>query len=165
MRAFYRVSGDVRIELPTDGSVRLEMTGGAFETTSRRLIVPRDEFEKLAEQIRDGDEVRAELRRSLDATEIELSETKSRLATLQEAYDAATEEREALRFLQHTKPARMVIHTTSEEKHDWTSSDMATADVLDKIAATAPVGSLVDDLKNTIVSQAREIARMKGESA
>jgi hypothetical protein len=32
-------------------------------------------------------------------------------------------------------------------------------------SATAPGGSLLDDLKNTIVSQAREIARLKGESA
>lgn len=32
-------------------------------------------------------------------------------------------------------------------------------------SATAPGGSLIDDLKNTIVSQAREIARLKGESA
>ncbi|GGY88684.1 hypothetical protein CP967_31200 [Streptomyces nitrosporeus] len=31
--------------------------------------------------------------------------------------------------------------------------------------ANAPGGSLIDDLKNTIVSQAREIARLKGESA
>ncbi|MYY03075.1 MULTISPECIES: hypothetical protein [unclassified Streptomyces] len=31
--------------------------------------------------------------------------------------------------------------------------------------ATAPGGSLIDDLKNIIISQAREIARLKGESA
>ncbi|MFB7919242.1 hypothetical protein [Streptomyces sp. NPDC056061] len=31
-------------------------------------------------------------------------------------------------------------------------------------SATAPGGSLIDDLKNTIVSQAREIARLMGES-
>lgn len=31
--------------------------------------------------------------------------------------------------------------------------------------ANAPGGSLIDDLKNTIVSQARETARLKGESA
>ncbi|MET9126913.1 hypothetical protein [Streptomyces sp. NPDC004528] len=47
--------------------------------------------------------------------------------------------------------------------HVWTDTDRASADVLDAVAATAPVGSLVDDLKNTIVSQAREIARLKGE--
>ncbi|MET9959317.1 hypothetical protein ABZ128_09545 [Streptomyces sp. NPDC006326] len=62
------------------------------------------------------------------------------------------------------EPARMVIHTTADEKRDWVSSDLVTADVLAKIGATAPVGSLVDDLKNVIVSQAREIARLKGES-
>ncbi len=47
----------------------------------------------------------------------------------------------------------------------WTDTDLATHAELSDIAATAPVGSLVDDLKNTIVSQAREIARLKGESA
>jgi chromosome segregation ATPase len=69
----------------------------------------------------------------------------------------------ATRAALRREPARMVIHTTAAEERDWKSSDLVTADVLAKIGATAPVGSLVDELKNTIVSQAREIARLKGE--
>ncbi|MEU1037682.1 hypothetical protein [Streptomyces sp. NPDC005907] len=184
----------MRITLPRDFTT-------ICEEDPRRvsLVVPSDAFEELATQIREGDEVRAELKRSLDEAHREVrrlsddrdhwqeeAENWKRVADspfrqgldcspanvealsgavrdLERERDALREERNALRRAQHVAPARMVIHTTAEEKADWTSSDMATADVLDRIAATAPVGSLVDDLKNTIVSQAREIARLKGE--
>ncbi|MCY0926231.1 hypothetical protein OTB20_08430 [Streptomyces sp. H27-H1] len=89
--------------------------------------------------------------------EAERDEAREKSANLASELCAA---RAALR----REPAHMVIHTTAAEKTDWLSGDVVTADVLGKIAATAPVGSLVDDLKNVIVSQAREIARLKGES-
>lgn len=153
MRARYTIGGKVRIDLPHDFEHEMR-------EDPRRLVltVPADAFEELAAQIREGDEVRAELRRSL-------SEAERKVRRLSTERAALAEERDALRHLQHVAPARMVIHTTAEEKAVWTDTDMATADVLDRIAATATVGSLVDDLKNTIVSQAREIARLKGESA
>ncbi|MFD9442142.1 hypothetical protein [Streptomyces sp. NPDC060001] len=178
------MSGAVRLEMKPAStySYEVDKNGG------RRLIVSRDEYEELAEQIRDGDGVRAELKRSLDdaLSAIErLSDERDTwqsaahshaadLARMVDENKRLKEERDALRSLQSLEPAKFTAHLgertwtdglfvlPDQPKRDWKDTDLATHEELADIAATAPVGSLVDDLKNTIVSQAREIARLKG---
>ncbi|WP_327712388.1 hypothetical protein OG912_32215 [Streptomyces sp. NBC_00464] len=96
------------------------------------------------------------------------------LATLREAYEKARADAERYKRAYEMKPAtmrlegpgveRLVWHTTAGAR-DWESSDVVTPTLAEEIASAAPLGSLVNDLRATIVSQAREIARLKGESA
>jgi hypothetical protein len=134
----------------------------------KRLSDERDEAVAVREGVRDL--LRREKERADAAIERE--------SVAEEAYDELAEEVASLRLqlavykLHDTvKPLApepvqrpgwpFIIHA---EPPDWTDTDMATADAIEHTGATA-AGSLVDDLKNTIVNQAREIARLKGESA
>lgn len=174
MRAYYRVSGAVRLEMKRGStySYEVDQDGG------RRLIVSKDEYEELADQIRDGDEVRAELKRSLDDAlgQIERlgderdtwqSAAHSHAADLARMVDEnkrLKDERDGLRFLQHTAPSRMVLsHETSDKVLDTMFRETTTAYRTNR-ARLEGVTRERDDLKDTIVSQAREIARLKGES-
>ncbi|MEU3729989.1 hypothetical protein AB0E81_11350 [Streptomyces sp. NPDC033538] len=132
MRAFYRANGDVRFEFKRAASVNFEV-----DRFGRHLVVPKDEFEELADQIKNGDPVRAELERDLD-------EARRRIEQLTEERDRMTTQRdEAVR-------------------------KAAVVDALRPIRMTVPAELLTEsddkELRAVIVSQAREIARLKGES-
>jgi hypothetical protein len=100
-------------------------------------------------------QVRDELKRSLDDA---LS-----------AVERLSDERDRLREA-HAKAMGDAAYWRAEWERDaggsktWTDTDLVTADVADRLTATAPVGSLVGELRATIVRQAREITRLKGES-
>ncbi|WP_425837379.1 hypothetical protein [Streptomyces fractus] len=116
MKAFHRMSGDVRIDLPNGEGLRIEVRDtprSAFAMPLRQLIVPRKEFEELAQQIRDEDEEKVRLRRECDETQ---------------------------------------------------GAFLRACDELDEWKRKAAERPDVDELKAVIVSQAREIARRKGES-
>lgn len=163
MRARYTVGGKVRIELPDD-------FGSDIKHDPRRyaLIVRGEEFEELKEQILDGDTVRAELKRSLDdaLSQIErLSDDRdhweqeaqnwkreaervdgARLRQLVEERDRLTAQRdEALKIATGVEALRPIRMTVPAELFADPTDD-------------------VNELKAVIVSQAREIARLKGES-
>ncbi|MGW6948996.1 hypothetical protein ACWGHD_18980 [Streptomyces xanthophaeus] len=135
----------------------------------RRIVVERDDAKEGSKALLQSLDEAREQRDAWKSAMEKLDERTARplrreLAEERENSAALAAELRATQAALRREPARMVIHTTADEKRDWDSSDLVTADVLAKIGATAPVGSLVDDLKNTIVSQAREIARLKGES-
>jgi len=101
------------------------------------VIVGRGEYEELRDQILDGDPVRAELKRSLD-------EAMRRIEQLTDERDRMTAQRdEAVRKAALVDAARPIRMTMPAELF------------------AVPVD---DELKAVIVSQAREIARLKGES-
>jgi septal ring factor EnvC (AmiA/AmiB activator) len=151
MRARYTVSGKVRIELP-DG-VLPEFKGDHGRLV---VIVGRDDFEELAKAIRDGDEEKAMLRTELRDLHTQFEQTVRDFQRTGQERDALEEERDALRRLRQVEPARMVIHTTAaDESRKWAPSH-------DHLAAVERDD--IDELKAVIVSQAREIARLKGES-
>lgn len=148
MRAHHRVSGKVRIDLPRDFETEIKVDPSRYS-----VVVSREAFEELAAQIREGDVEKAELRRDLSKAEQGLERTWVEMGTLREAYDAASAERDALRHLQRTEPARMVLQA-EDGKPLWPWLE----------ALTDSRATDVDELKAVIVSQAREIARLKGES-
>lgn len=106
MRAFHRVSGRVRLDFTHASDVGYESNAGRLS-----IVIDGDEFEELAQQIRDGDPDVAELRR----------------------------ERDTWKRAAHSHAADLAKNV----------DDMA--DVI--------------ELRAVIVSQAREITRLKGEDA
>jgi len=135
----------------------------------KRLSDERDEAVAVREGVRDL--LRREKERADAAIERE--------SVAEEAYDELAEELERHRVhlrlageeIRRRKPESVselrfggVPFVIPQEPRVYTDTDMVTEEEAAHIVATAPVGSLVDDLKNTIVSQAREIARLKGES-
>lgn len=118
--------------------------------TSRRADV-----ERLTAELSQAKEQRYAWKEAMEAMDAKhVQPLRRELAELKAAHEAATVPKLGWPF---------VVHTTAADR-DWTSDDHVTARLWEEIAASAPVGSLVDDLKNVIVSQAREIARLKGES-
>jgi FtsZ-binding cell division protein ZapB len=137
----------------------------AAESLAQERDDVRGEFAGLSELLSQARDQRNVWKESFETLEERLVQPLRReLREEREKNAALGAEARAARAALRREPPRMVIHTTAAERRDWESSDLVTADVLAKIAATAPVGSLVDDLKNVIVSQAREIARLKGET-
>jgi hypothetical protein len=136
----------------------------------KRLSDERDEA------VADREELRDILRRENERTDAAIERERVAEAAYEELAEELERHRVHLRLageeIRRRKPPApepvwrpgwpFIIHT---EPHDWTDTDKVTEEEAAHISATAPVGSLVDDLKNTIVSQAREIARLKGESA
>jgi hypothetical protein len=138
-------------------------------SAAESLVTERDdlrkEFHAQAELLSQAREQRNVWKESFERTDVEIVQPLRReLREEREKNAALIAEARSARAALRREPARMVIHTTAAEQRDWKSSDFVTADVFAKIAATAPVGSFVDELKSVIVSQAREIARLKGES-
>jgi hypothetical protein len=138
-----------------------------------------------ARQLRVQNEQGAELRvRALrDLLRAEKERADAAIAR-EEVADAAAEQFEAERDEALEKLAaraaaqRVVFHTTAADVKSarpgsvwWTSTaeehthtDEELQRLAEHVAMRAPLDSLVSDLKNVIVSQAREIARLKGES-
>ncbi|MCM2391727.1 hypothetical protein [Streptomyces albipurpureus] len=80
------------------------------------------------------------------------------------AYKKLEQERDALQEQLDAMRAKYDILTS---ERDWQPRALWVVPSPETLecAPDTPVGSLADDLKNTIVSQAREIARLKGGSA
>ncbi|MEU3986088.1 hypothetical protein AB0F77_39530 [Streptomyces sp. NPDC026672] len=194
MRAYYRAQGGVEITLPPWATTELQIDPpkrsvvveeGDYEELKdqilegdtvrgelkrslddalsiiERLSDDRDHWQQAAENhskaadlwksLAERQDNTVPLRIKLDAVERERDEWKAR---------AELGERTLAKYPIRVMTAGQEVHYD----HVWTDTDRASADVLEAVAATAPVGSLVSDLKNTIVSQAREIVRLKGES-
>ncbi|MFG3014318.1 hypothetical protein ACGFZB_28645 [Streptomyces cinerochromogenes] len=134
MRAYSRVGGKIRITLPDE-----------FETEHQNdplrwsVIVERGEYNELREQILEGDPVRAELERERDelkARAEQAAEERDRMIAQRDAAVARLAAVEAARPIRMSVPADLFVKPSDD----------------------------VDELKAVIVSQAREIARLKGES-
>ncbi|MYR43080.1 hypothetical protein [Streptomyces sp. SID5910] len=130
----------MRIDLPSDGyemEVIHPRPGAGRLPKAVRVVVSEAEFNELRDQILEADPVRAELRRDLD-------EALRRIEQLTEERDRMTAQcDEAVRraaVVDGLRPIRMEVPAE---------------------LFTKPVD---DELKAVIVSQAREIARLKGES-
>nr|WSW58487.1 hypothetical protein OG513_07765 [Streptomyces sp. NBC_00998] len=131
----------------------------------RRVVPAAESLKQWRDDVRQAREQRDAWKEAMEQMDAKIVQPLRReLREEREKNAALVAEARAARAALRREPARMVIHTTAAEQRDWESSDLVTADVLAKIGATAPVGSLVDELKGVIVSQAREIARLKGES-
>ncbi|MER6485731.1 hypothetical protein ABT264_19510 [Streptomyces virginiae] len=76
---------------------------------------------------------------------------------------AQAAELRALRSARLQRPPSLIFHTTTAEEHTTTDEELQR--LAESVVMRAPLDSLVSDLKNVIVSQAREIARLKGEGA
>lgn len=140
MRALYRMDGSddgmkVRIVLPPSSVYEYRVSPEREE-----IIVCVDDFEELASQIREGDSEKAELKRALD-----------RVA---EALGVAQVDNFAARLVER---AEWVV----ESRDYWEAEETRTRREAEALLAADDV----DDLKATIVSQAREISRLKGDSA
>ncbi|KUN16528.1 hypothetical protein AQJ23_44860 [Streptomyces antibioticus] len=166
MRAFYRPDGRVRIGLPEGGYTEERRTARPYNA----FVVDRVEFEELAEQIREGDSVREELKRSLDAalSQIErLSDDRDHWQQEAENQQKETELWKSLAQRQdNTAPIRLKLQAAERER-----------DELKRLHATAmgdafywrnaweeDRGPELDELKATVVRQANEITRLTGES-
>jgi hypothetical protein len=169
VRAHHRISGRVRIDLPADGyemEVLHPRPGEGRFPKAVRVIVSEAEFNELREQILDADPVRAELKTAIDDTARHLGVALDDVSVGRSKWDATNvyrvvraaervvKERDELRErdeqLRKALLGPIVLHTTTAE-HTWTPTDETSA-------------QLVDELRAVIVSQAREIARLKGES-
>jgi hypothetical protein len=130
--------------------------GGYLEAADAVLSVCDDEREKLRVLLRSEKE-------RADAA-IEREETADEAAAEIGQYARQLErERDDYKRAYEMKPATMRLEGPGAEELLKRLTDIETS--AEYWGATAPGGSLIDDLKNTIVSQAREIARLKGESA
>ncbi|MGW1547509.1 hypothetical protein [Streptomyces sp. NPDC002346] len=136
---------------------RIDMCRRDDQIDSLTVVVPRSSYRASRHR---------EMKRA-DELEKQLNEAREAVARLRDERDEwqekADEWQEKAEELSDAKP-RAVWHITAGAR-DWTSEDLVTAELREVITLAAPVGSLVDDLKAAIVSQAREIARLKGESA
>lgn len=156
MRAFYREPEKVRIHLPPDFEVTRQ-----WDPTHDVLIVSTAEWTELETQIRDGDPVRAELKRSLDAA-------LSQIERLSDERDELKEQAELWRKLaerqDNTAPLRTELRVAERERDELRRQLSLARDEIIRLRGLAPAEDDIDELKAVIVSQAREIARLKGES-
>jgi len=156
MRAFSRVGGKVRISLPD----KFE-TEHMADPVRWSVIVGRGEYEELRDQVLEGDPVRAELKRDLDAATDRAAQAEAARDELKASLDDALS----------------AIERLSDERDEWKDraerGEAALArypqplwdpETLRRSLLTESARDDVDELKAVIVSQAREIARLKEES-
>ncbi|MGW2950769.1 hypothetical protein [Streptomyces eurythermus] len=117
-----------------------------YEVDQRRAIIVSDaEFEELADEIRRADPVRAELERERDEVR-EQAELWRKLAERQD----------------NTAPLRSDLASAEAARDELRRQVDYLKRQVDALSGVDAAD--VDELKAVIVSQAREIARLKGES-
>ncbi|MEV4037712.1 hypothetical protein [Streptomyces umbrinus] len=163
MKAYHRISGKVRIDLPTDFEYEAKEDPRRFS-----VVVDRKHFEALADEIKEGDPVRAELKRSLD-------DALSQIERLSDDRDHWEQEAENWKREAERGPDRARLRQLVEERDRMTAQrdeavKLATSvETLRPIRMTVPAELFADssddvsELKAVVVSQAREIVRLKGE--
>lgn len=171
MKARYTVSGKVRIDLPDDFDTEIK-----HDPRRYALIVRRVEFEELAEQIKEGDPVRAELKQSLDDALKQIQRlSDDRDHWEQEAANWKRQADSPIRQGLDCSPANVDALRTTVARLERERDNYKRAYELkpaafrlegpgaERLKELIPDADSVDELKATIVRQAREITRLTGE--
>lgn len=168
MRAFSRVGGKVRITLPDE-----------YDTERGSVVVERAEYNELRDQILDGDSVRAEMKRSLDAALSQIERLSDDRDHWQQEAENQQKDAELWKSLaqrqDNTAPLHLKIRELERVRDDLArrveSAEAALAKyplplvwhtTHDHVSAVERAD--VDELRATVVRQANEITRLTGES-
>lgn len=149
---------------PAHGRVMLTFTSPdevLFDVAGyRHVIVSSEEFEELADEICEADPFRAELKRSLDdaLSQIQrLSDERDEWRGQSELWKSLAERQD------NTAPLRTELRIVERERDELKRHTEYLRYQVQSLSDSAADDD-VDELKATIVRQAREITRLKGES-
>ncbi|MEU8840247.1 hypothetical protein AB0D97_14100 [Streptomyces roseus] len=118
----------------------------------------REAFDKHAEDLRQAREQRDAWKEAMEQMQAKhVLPLQRELREEREKNAALIAERRAAQAA-----APRLMWTSTAEEHTLTDEELQR--LAESMAMRAPLDSLVSDLKNVIISQAREIARLKGES-